>query len=374
MNRILLFLALMGAGQVVHAQYVYTIKADSVKITNTCDTAELIIENHTQTVPGFLYNKGRGRTEFRKLLQNVNDNTFLIGGDTLNLSNFWKQGGNSFGATGKFGTLDDNHIDFYTNNGRRARLTTTGKFLINTEEDLGNFHLQVNGLGLFHSTLKVGTDGYAINLNPRAGYVYDGPQIQFGAVYGSVGVNKQDFGYVPENSLLIGLTSPSQWCSMVDFSGNPTLVTSGRGEVIINGGYNGIITGGSVGLGIDATAHTFKIYGARGTGTGTLGDIVFYTGNAQPSGATIHSMTSRWFIKGGTGYMSNLPNPSVDIPTSSLDVYGDSGYSQLRLRKSYTPTSHTDTNGKVGDVAWDGEYIYIKTTQGWGRSTLDYNF
>jgi hypothetical protein len=43
MNRILLFLALMGAGQVVHAQYVYTIKADCVKITNTCETAELII-------------------------------------------------------------------------------------------------------------------------------------------------------------------------------------------------------------------------------------------------------------------------------------------------------------------------------------------
>jgi hypothetical protein len=34
----------------------------SVKITNTCNTAELIIENHTQNVPGFLFNKGRGRT------------------------------------------------------------------------------------------------------------------------------------------------------------------------------------------------------------------------------------------------------------------------------------------------------------------------
>jgi hypothetical protein len=85
MNRILLFLALMGAGQRVHAQYVYTIKADSVKITNTCDTAELIIENHTQTVPGFLYNKGRGRTEFRRGAMAIDDSLYLIGGDTINL-------------------------------------------------------------------------------------------------------------------------------------------------------------------------------------------------------------------------------------------------------------------------------------------------
>ncbi|WP_177193743.1 hypothetical protein [Niastella yeongjuensis] len=60
MNRLLLLLILMGIGGGSFAQYVYTIKADSVKITNSCDTAELIIENHTQTVPGFLFNKGRG--------------------------------------------------------------------------------------------------------------------------------------------------------------------------------------------------------------------------------------------------------------------------------------------------------------------------
>jgi hypothetical protein len=66
MKRILFLLALLCLEKTLHAQYVYTIKADSVKITNTCDTAELIIENHTQTIPGFLYNKGRGRTEFRR--------------------------------------------------------------------------------------------------------------------------------------------------------------------------------------------------------------------------------------------------------------------------------------------------------------------
>ncbi|HVW58721.1 MAG TPA: hypothetical protein VHC48_01755 [Puia sp.] len=48
------------------AQDVYTIKADSTKLTG-CDSNELIIENHTQNVKGFLYNTGNGRTVFRRI-------------------------------------------------------------------------------------------------------------------------------------------------------------------------------------------------------------------------------------------------------------------------------------------------------------------
>jgi hypothetical protein len=97
MKRILFIFFLLYLENTLYAQYIYTIKADSVKITNSCDTAELIIENHTQTVPGFLFNKGRGRTEFRRPLQWVNDNLYLIGADSLKL-NAWMQGGNSWGT------------------------------------------------------------------------------------------------------------------------------------------------------------------------------------------------------------------------------------------------------------------------------------
>lgn len=83
MNRWIILLVLTCTSQAIFAQYVYTIKADSVKITNSCDTAELIIENHTQNVPGFLYNKGRGRTEFRRGAIKLNDSMYLIGADTL---------------------------------------------------------------------------------------------------------------------------------------------------------------------------------------------------------------------------------------------------------------------------------------------------
>jgi len=86
MRKFLLVFTLLCLEKALHAQtpYVYTIKADSVKITNSCDTAELIIENHTQNVPGFLFNKGRGRTEFRRVNQ-FNDTSVVIGGDTIHL-------------------------------------------------------------------------------------------------------------------------------------------------------------------------------------------------------------------------------------------------------------------------------------------------
>src|ERR1700749_3600524 len=111
MKRFLFLLVLVCTMQGIHAQYIYTIKADSVKITNSCDTAELIIENHTQTVPGFLFNKGRGRTEFRRVLQNINDTVVTIGLDTLRIPNAWVQGGNRWNTTGVFGTMDNKPID-----------------------------------------------------------------------------------------------------------------------------------------------------------------------------------------------------------------------------------------------------------------------
>lgn len=85
-----MFILLLFWGQSLRSQYVYTIKADSVKITNNCDTAELILENRTRDVRGFLYNKWNGRTEFRKGFIRINDSLFLVGDDTINLNSTLK--------------------------------------------------------------------------------------------------------------------------------------------------------------------------------------------------------------------------------------------------------------------------------------------
>src|SRR5687767_794377 len=65
MKKILLLFVACFCASFISAQFVYKIKADSVKITNDSCTAELILENSTKHVLGFLYNKGNGRTEFR---------------------------------------------------------------------------------------------------------------------------------------------------------------------------------------------------------------------------------------------------------------------------------------------------------------------
>lgn len=82
----------------VTAQTTETISADSVKITNASRSAELILENSSRQTPGFLFNKGNGRTEFRRALLKLNDSTYIIGADTLKV------------APGPFVSLNRNEI------------------------------------------------------------------------------------------------------------------------------------------------------------------------------------------------------------------------------------------------------------------------
>lgn len=142
------------------AQNIYQIKADSVRIYNTCDTAELILENRTQNVSGFLFNKGKGRTEFQRLrLKPVNGNALAIEGqDTLllssliktaadplyvwqqaavsqPLSNFWVSGTGRAGALMTNNTINSPHTVWLKPGGNISRWAT---FLYNTETGVGN--------------------------------------------------------------------------------------------------------------------------------------------------------------------------------------------------------------------------------------------
>lgn len=85
MKFVLLLLGCIAANLYCHAQYVYTIKADSVKLSSACDSTELILMNHTQGINGFLYNTGNGRTVFQRGALKLSDSTFLIGADTLKI-------------------------------------------------------------------------------------------------------------------------------------------------------------------------------------------------------------------------------------------------------------------------------------------------
>jgi len=76
--------------------------------------------------------------------------------------------------------------------------------------------------------------------------------------------------------------------------------------------------------------------------------------------------TGDLYLCSGGGYVGI----GITTPTATMDLLGSTGYNQLRLRTSYTPTGTGDTNGNTGDLAWDANYIYVKTAAGWKRAAL----
>lgn len=86
MKKGIVFLIIIVTSCNCYSQFVYKLKADSVKITNDSCSAELIIENSSKNVGGFLFNNGNGRTIFKRGLIGINNNKYVIGTDTLDLS------------------------------------------------------------------------------------------------------------------------------------------------------------------------------------------------------------------------------------------------------------------------------------------------
>lgn len=105
---------------------------------------------------------------------------------------------------------------------------------------------------------------------------------------------------------------------------------------------------GMDGIGLTTTFNKLTVKGSAAIGT------TYCSYTAPPSGL---------IVEGGVGI-------GTLSPTATLDVNGSTGYNQVRMRTSYTPTGTSDTNGNVGDIAWDANYIYIKTSAGWKRAAL----
>ncbi|WP_212005938.1 hypothetical protein [Chitinophaga sp. HK235] len=91
MKKILLLHVLIALFLSVKAQRVHKISADSVLLTGDCCGTELILENKTSKINGFLKNNGKGRTSFAKLqLVTVGDSAIAIPGqDTLQIRDVW---------------------------------------------------------------------------------------------------------------------------------------------------------------------------------------------------------------------------------------------------------------------------------------------
>mgnify|MGYP007100040337 CR=1 FL=1 len=173
----------------------------------------------------------------------------------------------------------------------------------------------------------------------------------------------------------------------------------------VNNRDNGILIGilsvnknASVGNGglVNTTYAVFSFVSKFGEvlgGTGGISTTTLqqaYNNSAEPE-IVINSTLDGFSIKNGTGNADNVTKlfegiSSANTTTSfiradgyisgssfygkTVDVSGTTGYNQLILQNTYTPSGTTDTNGIVGDISWDTSYIYVKTSGGWKRSSL----
>jgi len=208
----------------------------------------------------------------------------------------------------------------------------------------------------------------------------------------STGSNKV---YVPSlditGDFLITNDSPFSTTSKQVYS---NFTTSGITQMNISGGSEDLTflavnspNYGALSMGVRGETSTFNAYGAPGDGY--IYSSVFNNGLniiSQPTAAPPSTaqttddyirfyagrdalFTSDIHIQGSGTTRGNI-GINNESPTSKLDIIGTNGYTQLRLRRVYTPTSTADSNGEDGDIAWDDDYIYIKTTVGWKRTTL----
>jgi hypothetical protein len=328
MKGFLAFLCLMGITDALSAQGIYTIKSDSVKITN-CNSSELIIENHTKDVPGFLYNTGNGRTVFKRGAIRLNDSMYLVGADTLKTSSVtkaWLPKGNAGTnpLTDFIGTTDTAVLTFRTNNAERLRLTgTTGNMLIGTTADNGA-RLQINGA----QTISDSANGIKFLINTPSTQTNTTPIIKIRSSSGAgiLEVRGNDDstvlsfpGYTypfSNNSLYIGRDAGKN--AMYN-SANSNAV----GNVAIGPNALSSVTTGWFNTAIGADNLRSLTTGARNTGFGqyTLASLTTGTDNIAIGQNSFKNLTTG---SGNTGIGNNVLNSLVS-GTGNTSIGNTSG-------------------------------------------------
>jgi hypothetical protein len=204
---------------------------------------------------------------------------------------------------------------------------------------------------------------------------------------GQFGANTGGGNYSFPGNVGIGTTTPGQRLEVsgnIKISGSGTTITTSNTELVLEQ------TGDQYGTTRLRLQNRTRANGVvfEQAGTVDLVDCVFKslsdTGNIrfESRSGFPYTMRAPQFEIGSPG------NPTLIIsdigiavfrgnagigtlsPTSKLHIVGSTGYNQLRLQTPYTPTSSNDPNGNVGDICWDNNYIYVKTSTGWRRAPL----
>ena len=219
-------------------------------------------------------------------------------------------------------------------------------------------HVHIQGNGLTQGYVGIGTESPTQKLHVSGNTRLENT------------VNN-DLSIVIANNNIGGTSTRSVLSQQVVSSSGGTTFSG----IIATSGYETDLTGGGFsdsGTGYLKNALTIALGGNPPRGDINIGTrdsgkfLRFFSGNQNFNSTSLRGSLDS---NGKWGFGTNMTGQ-----TSTVDIMGNNGYNQLRLRTSYTPASSGDTNGNVGDVAWDNNYLYIKTVSGWGRTVLDYSF
>lgn len=278
--------ALLILAHGVHAQYVYTIKADSVKITN-CDSAELIIENHTQGIPGFLFNTGHGRTVFQRALMNLDDSTYLVGADTLHTLRlgYWAPNGTAIYNTNPgFVGINQSYPVTTLDVGGLINVSDTGYYNIGGQSVLKDYadNLLIGIGSAYNTTFSGGTNtvigesagaksnigGSTVLVGSYAGYTMQGGSDTYVGAF-SGGYATGSFQYNSALGCYAGSYGSGQYNSSLGFDAG----SDATGSFNVSNGF-------SAGLAANGSDNAYLGVEAGESSSGNLNSWVgYYSGN-----------------------------------------------------------------------------------------------
>jgi len=283
----------------------------------------------------------------------------LTGGTSSLTSSYFVQSGNSFGATAVLGTKDNNNFSLILNGNEALRAMTASVPIA-----IGNTNSAIGIAGnLFLSGPTFSMSGFKIETTP-------------GFANGQATITSL-------GSLVFALTTGTNFFQIV--SNAMTFKSAGEITYVPSAGSAAAIVLRRVAAGginrayisfedssVDAAISTFDYNGTTASALPKL--LYLYSGkelfnNLQGNLILAYDGTqSRGNVIVGTS--SDNGGRLQVLGTSSGVLINATASNQLSLSNSYTPTSSADTNGVTGSIAWDTNYIYVKTGSGWMRATM----
>jgi len=258
----------------------------------------------------------------------------------------------------------------------------TGNVGIGTTVPSGKLHIRGDNNQSTTGVVEIGTSGTSLRLGGNSTYSWIQTHSSKPLYINELGNNVIVNAY--GGNVGIGITVPSE---KLEVNGNvkasKLLVnTTNTGYTFYSNGESRInnITFQSVGnddyLQKSANNGRFWIRNGRSgqsillganDSSGGLNDYLLIDGNNQELRVRIAS-SDRFIINstGNVGIGTTAPNSKVHISGTAMR--------QLRMETAGGPSSAGDTSGRIGDVAYDNDFFYIKTANGWGRLPLDFGF